>query len=196
MKKLLLFISILLVLSACTETPDLTENPKLLLTFDNIKYEYQINYPEDGKIWNNDMLGNIEQSKDISIHLPNYPNVMNIKIHDPQDYKSMPDIYDFYKKPFNEFVKNLWEMNKEDTNPNIKNKVISDLKESSINGIKTFQFDLTGSYKSPAGGRVLDEKRTFIFFENNQLVYEINFASKSEEAQELLASFKLTTPSP
>lgn len=68
------------------------------------------------------------------------------------------------------YVQYIWEINKNDKNPNTQGKEISEIKSISINNNLGYQFSLTKSFSSDyeGSGYILDEPNLFTFFETQQ----------------------------
>jgi hypothetical protein len=79
--------------------------------------------------------------------------------------------YEFYidvyssDESLRDYAQNIWIQNKYDTNPNIKDKTVSDVKEVQLGSQTAYQFTLSKSFTWSQGGYVLNEPFVYTFLE-------------------------------
>ncbi|MDO8667628.1 MAG: type II secretion system protein [bacterium] len=96
------------------------------------------------------------------------------------------------KQPIDEYAQEIWQINKDDNNPNIKNKFISNLLTTKVDGRDAFTFNIIGSFQWQTGGWQIEKERTFIFTANKLgTVFLINFLKDDKISQEILKTFKI-----
>lgn len=90
------------------------------------------------------------------------------------------------------YAEKVWLLNKEDRNPNVKEKKVGDISTQVINGLEVYQFTVSGSFKWADGGYILDQENMYVYVGTNGKVYQIRFPLENQElSQNILSTFEL-----
>lgn len=164
-------------------TPQVTTQSPSLAAFVNGKYSYKFFYPATAYVYpNNDpFVDSLVKAPSISVFQAKDGNFFNV------------NIYQNTEKDLKQYVEKMWNIQKDDRDENDKprNKNLSSIEKTNINNKEAYKFTLGNSYADGMkGGYVLDKENTYVFTENNWLIYEIHFPSENENSKNLLNSFE------
>jgi len=159
-------------------------------TYRNEKYGYSFKYPQDSSISSNQFA--TDEHEAFNIALRNNKSVFNVEVQDPKMFENVATVVQTMNLELKEFTEKIWKLNKEDINPNIKNKKVGKILQTTIDGKIAYQFALTESYHDERGGYTLDRRHFYFFTENNGLNFMIWFPADDQVAQQILSTFKFT----
>lgn len=156
-------------------------------TYTNSKYNYFFKFPPDTRV-KSDSYGITEASMASEIIVP----VVKFRVY-IQDSALYSDCNECQYVNYNltDFANYLWKLNKNDDNPNVKNKHISDLTTMSIDGKKAYKFTLTGSFSTDdlGGGYILGEETLYVLTNDGEHNYILCMPTENNYAQAVLNSF-------
>lgn len=94
-----------------------------------------------------------------------------------------------------EIASNIWQINKEDKNPNIPQKIVGSLESATFKGKPSYKFSVTSSVKIQSlfgvlTGFLIDRENTVLFVDGEVFVYGIIFPSSEPLANQILSTFK------
>ncbi|MEK7636986.1 MAG: hypothetical protein AAB402_01165 [Patescibacteria group bacterium] len=167
-------------------------------TFTNTAYGYTFKYPNDvdSDVYGNEygkqasvassvgvpgsLVNNVRQSALFSVEAAN-PRYSN-----PNDAALKLSLKDFATK--------VWEGNKNDKNPNIPNKEVGDLTETTVAGQVAYSLTVTGSFKDYIGdgGYVLNEEHTYYIVEYGGNKYLLWHPSAQTRSKAILSTLTFT----
>ncbi len=173
---------------AAQQTPPKTDETQGWLIFTNKKYKYTFKHPQGSSVGSNQFVTDGEDAFNVS--LSGNQTSFNVEAQDPEMYSDSPAIIRTMELPLKEFAQEIWRQNKKDTNPNIKNKEVGQILQTTVGGEAAYQFALTGSYHDGRGGYILEKKYTYLFVENNGLNFMIWLPADDSAARTILESFK------
>ncbi len=165
-----------------------TDETKGWSIFTNKKYNYNFKHPQGSSVGSNQFATNEEGAFNVSLH--SNKTRFNVEAQDPEISSDRPATIKTMKLPLKEFVQEIWKQNKEDANPNIQNKEVGQISQTTVSGKLAYQFTLIGSYHDERGGYVLDNKYLYLFVENKGLNFMIWMPVDDSTAGQILGTFK------
>jgi hypothetical protein len=155
--------------------------------FTNARFGYKFNYPPSA----NALPEILEPRKEGAFYIDD--NVTTLT--QPSDVVLFQVVSLEDELSTKEYAEKVWIMNKEDSNQNIKEKTVGDMTILIVNGIETYQFTVSGSFKWDDGGYVLDQENVYVYVGTNGKVYQIRFPTENQEvSQKILSTFELISP--
>lgn len=155
-------------------------------TYTNAKYGYEFKYPKGGSVGSNDMQASADVSGSIYYgESDNVQNYNNLRFELVTDNTS--------KLAVKEYAEKIWQINKNNLNKAV-NIEPSEIHEVNVAGTKAYQFTLIGgfTYTGNGDGYILSEQNTFIFVQNGQNIFRINYPSRSTVAVGIVSSLTFT----
>lgn len=170
------------------QTPPKADETQGWLVFTNKKYNYSFKHPQGSSVWSNQYA--TDEDEAFNVYLSSKQTRFHVETQDPEMYSNSPAVIKTMKLPLKEFAQEIWKQNKEDTNPNIQNKEVGQISQTTVGGKLAYQFTLTGSYHDERGGYVLEKKYLYLFVENNGLNFMTWLPADDSTARTILESLK------
>ncbi len=173
-----------------SQVKEVTENSttKLQNTFENTKYGYSFNYPENYKLSNwDDFNDNIETSKNIALWDESEKYFFIIDVLDPEPLKEYPDLQDTierYQLSLKDYVDYIYAQN----NPDEVFEPVS----YTVGGKKGYEMWITKSFCDGDSCRTVETDSAYLYTKNNQgLIIKISIPLGGGEPENVLASLKI-----
>ena len=174
--------------------PQTSQNiPSGWKAYTNTSYKYTIYHPQNVKVEVEGLEGSdVTKVSEVVVNFIKYPSpqTLNLNIAVKVPGGEGTETENLYRLSFDDFVKAIWKMNKDDRNPYITNKQVGEIITTTINGNTAYQFTLLGSYIHPGGGYVLDETHLYTYMSHKGLNYEIRFPVNDALAKQIVSTWR------
>lgn len=165
-------------------------------SFTNSSYKYTFRYPPSGEVASGDMGATADKASNVSVFAKpasQDSQWLSIEVKDPEGFNGLKECSEDMKLGLKEYAQRIWDRNKNDDNPNIKNKTISPIQTVTFAGRTAYQFNLTVSYSDGCGGYLLDEETTYVFVDRSDgLKFQIYYPAGVKDFEQIASSFKFT----
>ncbi len=163
-------------------------------TYRNEVYDYSFKYPQSLKI---DDMHEIEIEPKVS---------PAISVHLNPEWAGFEELYGNafkvlisrkHSNSLREIASNIWQINKEDKNPNIPKKIVSNLETATFRGRPSYKFSVTSSVEvgnfqgiSGIGAFLIDRENVVLLVDGEVFVYGFIYPSKTPIADQILSTFR------
>jgi hypothetical protein len=156
--------------------------------YNNKKYGYSIKYPPNYSLSVRDNIEGITIDNPEIIVTEKYPPLRENNLSIKAEKDNFKCANTTVPNGLFSFAASQWGINKNDRNTEITN-----LSEKEINGIRSFEYSLKGSYsQNSCGGELFDTQQTFVYIERNGNIFLFRYPTKNDIYHQIIEtiSFK------